>query len=425
MLEINANKNGSDAKILVVGVGGGGNNAVDRMVDQGVAGVDFVAVNTDLQALKKSKAKTKIQIGEKLTKGLGAGAKPEIGLKAAEESVEELDGMLQGYDMAFITCGMGGGTGTGAAPVIAGLARAKDILTVGVVTKPFEFEGRGRMKNANDGIKELSRNVDTLIVIPNEKLFSIIDKKTPLQEAFKKADEVLLQSVSGISDLIFIPGDINLDFADVKTIMSNKGMAHIGIGIGKGDNRVEDAAKMAVYSPLLETSIEGADSVLMNVCASSSITMFEVKEISEFVQDAAGDATTLIYGQSKNEELDDTIVVTVIATDFMNEDDGAYTKYVKETVKEDLHRVDEQRAIQSQPEVKIGDERVEAQVEAVEVAVETVEVPEVQVVEEKKEKPSFEQNSDEFKSVAPKRTESSGGLGGEIDIPDFLQRPRR
>lgn len=314
------NETNTTAKILVVGVGGGGNNAVNRMIEGKLEGVDFVAVNTDAQALQYSKASTKIQIGEKLTRGLGAGAKPEIGLKAAEESRDELAQMVKGADMIFITAGMGGGTGTGAAPIIASLAREMDILTVGVVTKPFAFEGHARMNNANNGISELQRYVDTLIVIPNQKILSVIDRRTTMRDAFKKADEVLQQGVQGVSDLIYTPGVINLDFADVATVMSNKGLAHIGVGLATGDTKAEDAARLAISSPLLETTIDGAKHMLINISGDSNMTMFDANDAIELIQEAAGNNANVIYGQSIDDSLEDQIIVTVIATGFDDDD---------------------------------------------------------------------------------------------------------
>lgn len=315
-MEIKMNEHNTSAKILVVGVGGGGNNAVNRMIDGQLEGVDFVAVNTDAQALQYSKAPTKIQIGEKLTRGLGAGAKPEIGLKAAEESRDELAQMVKGADMVFITAGMGGGTGTGAAPVIASLAREMEILTVGVVTKPFDFEGRARMSNAMLGIGELQKYVDTLIVIPNQKLLSVIDRRTTMRDAFKKADEILQQGVQGISDLIYTPGIINLDFADVATVMSNKGVAHIGVGSAFGDTKAEEAARLAISSPLLETTIDGARHMLINISGDSNMSMFDANDAIQLIQEAAGNNANVIYGQSIDESLEDQIIVTVIATGF-------------------------------------------------------------------------------------------------------------
>ena len=265
MLEIKPNENEAAAKILVIGVGGAGNNAVNRMVDENILGVEFIGVNTDRQALQLCKAPQLVQIGEKLTKGLGAGAKPEVGAKAAEESMDELTELIKGADMVFVTCGMGGGTGTGAAPVVAGIAKDLGCLTVGVVTKPFRFEARQRMNNAIQGIENLKQNVDTLIVIPNDKLLEIVDRRTSMPEALKKADEVLQQGVQGITDLINVPGLINLDFADISTVMKDKGIAHIGIGEGHGDDKALEAVKQAITSPLLETTIEGDYDQLMDI----------------------------------------------------------------------------------------------------------------------------------------------------------------
>ena len=305
------------AKIRVVGVGGGGNNAVDRMIEDNVDGIDFIAVNTDSQVLKRSKAPIRIQLGEKLTGGLGAGGIPEIGAKAAEESQDIVTKAIDGSDMLFVTCGMGGGTGTGAAPIIAGIAKNLGILTVGVVTKPFVFEGKIRMTNALKGIEELRRNVDTLLVIPNEKLLEVMDNSASFKEALKKADEVLTQGVQGISGLISNPGEINLDFADVRTIMHNKGVAHIGIGRASGKSRAIKAAEIAINSPLLETSIKGASSVLVNVAGSSSLTMFEVNEASRFViTSIENEEANIIFGSSINDDLQDEVVVTVVATSF-------------------------------------------------------------------------------------------------------------
>lgn len=311
----------SRARLLVLGVGGGGNNAINRMIEENLDGVDFIAVNTDVQALSLSKAKTKIQIGEKLTRGLGAGARPEIGLKAAEESHDELVEAVKGYDMIFITAGMGGGTGTGGAPVIASIARDNDILTVGVVTKPFEFEGPKRMSNAVRGIEALKEYVDTLIVIPNEKIFSVIDRRTTMRESFKKADEVLLRGVQGISDLICKPGLVNLDFADVATVMRQKGVAHIGVGHATGEKKGEEAAKSAIFSPLLETTIDGAKDMLINISGDAELAMFEVNEAINYIQAAAGNRANVIFGQSIDENLQDTLTVTVIATGFGEPDD--------------------------------------------------------------------------------------------------------
>lgn len=312
MLEIKTNDAESAAKIIVVGVGGAGNNAVNRMVDEKISGVDFIGVNTDKQALQLCKAPKLLQIGEKLTKGLGAGAKPEIGQKAAEESAEEISAALKGADMVFVTCGMGGGTGTGAAPMVAKLAKEMGILTVGVVTKPFRFEAKTRMINALGGIERIKENVDTLIVIPNDKLLEIVDRRTTMPEALKKADEVLQQAVQGITDLINLPAIINLDFADIQTVMKDKGIAHIGIGEGKGDDKALAAVKMAVESPLLETTISGATDVILNV--SGDITLPDASDAADYVQSLTGEDINIIFGAMYDESKTDSCMVTVIAT---------------------------------------------------------------------------------------------------------------
>ena len=293
LLEIMTNEAESAAKIIVVGVGGAGNNAVNRMIDENISGVEFIGINTDKQALKLCKAPTALQVGEKLTKGLGAGAQPEVGEKAAEENIEEITQAIKGADMVFVTCGTGGGTGTGAAPVVAKIAKDMGILTVGVVTKPFRFEAKTRMSNALGGIEKLRANVDTLIVIPNDRLLEIVDRRTTMPEALKKADEVLQQAVQGITDLINVPALINLDFADVQTVMTDKGIAHIGIGEGKGDDKANEAVQAAVTSPLLETTIQGA---------------------SSYVQDLAGDTANIIFGARYDETYPDECKITVIAT---------------------------------------------------------------------------------------------------------------
>ncbi len=318
MLEFDTNLD-SLATIKVIGVGGGGNNAVNRMIEHGVQGVEFIAVNTDAQALNLSKAEVKMQIGGKLTRGLGAGANPEVGKKAAEESKEQLEEALRGADMVFVTAGMGGGTGTGAAPVIAQIARELGALTVGVVTRPFTFEGKKRSTQASGGIASMKEAVDTLIVIPNDRLLEIVDKSTPMLEAFREADNVLRQGVQGISDLIAVPGLINLDFADVKTIMSNKGSALMGIGIAAGENRAAEAAKKAISSPLLETSIDGAQGVLMNITGGSNLSLYEVQEAADIVATASDQEVNMIFGSVINDNLKDEIIVTVIATGFNEE----------------------------------------------------------------------------------------------------------
>jgi len=304
------------ANIKVVGIGGGGNNAINRMIDAGLKGVEFIAVNTDAQALYLSKADKKIQIGEKLTKGLGAGANPEIGRKAAEESKDIMEEALQGADMIFITAGMGGGTGTGAAPVVAEISKSLGILTVGVVTKPFTFEGKKRQANAEMGINDIKNNVDTLITIPNDRLLSIAEKKTSMIDAFRMADDVLRQGVQGISDLIAVPGLINLDFADVRTIMLNTGLAHMGIGRGSGEGRAIEAAKQAISSPLLETSIEGAKGVLLNITGGANLGLLEINEAAELIASVADPEANIIFGAVIDEKLQDEIIITVIATGF-------------------------------------------------------------------------------------------------------------
>lgn len=304
------------ANIKVIGVGGGGNNAVNRMISAGLKGVEFISVNTDSQALQLSQTTVKIQIGTKLTKGLGAGANPEIGQKAAEESRDEILQALKGADMVFVTAGMGGGTGTGAAPVVAELAKEIGALTVGVVTKPFTFEGRKRMNQADTGIQNLKAKVDTLITIPNDRLLQVIDKHTSIMEAFRIADDVLRQGVQGISDLIAVPGLINLDFADVKTIMKDTGSALMGIGTASGENRAAEAAKMAISSPLLETTIDGARGVLLNITGGSSLGLFEVHEAAEIISKAADPEANIIFGAVIDERMDEEVRVTVIATGF-------------------------------------------------------------------------------------------------------------
>ena len=312
MLEIKTNEAEPACKIKVVGVGGAGNNAVNRMVDVDITDVEFIGVNTDVQALHYCRAPKLLQIGEKLTKGLGAGANPEVGMKAAEESADEIADTIRGADMVFVTCGMGGGTGTGAAPVVAKIAKDQGILTVGVVTKPFSFEARSRMTKAQQGIENIKDNVDTLIVIPNDKLLQIMDRRTTLPEALKKADEVLQQAVQGITDLINVPAIINLDFADVQTVMRDKGIAHIGIGYGKGETKAVDAVKMVVESPLLETTVNGATDVIINI--SGDISLTDASEAVGYVQDQAGEDVNIIFGAMYDESQQDSCNVTVIAT---------------------------------------------------------------------------------------------------------------
>ena len=317
--EVNVEDN---AQIKVVGVGGGGGNAVNRMIEAGLKGVSYIVVNTDKQALNRSVAETKVQIGEKLTRGLGAGANPETGMKAAEENLEEITKYFDGVDMVFITAGMGGGTGTGAAPVIAKAAKESGILTVGVVTKPFTIEGKRRRDHAELGIEYLKKYVDSLVVVPNDKLLQISEKNTTMQEAFSMADDVLRQGVQGITDLIAESGVINLDFADVKTVMSDRGIAHMGVGVGKGENRVIDAVKEAIGSPLLETSIDGAKAILLNIMGGYDLGMLEANEAADLIEKAAARDANIIFGASIKEDLEDEIRITVIATGF-DDDDAA------------------------------------------------------------------------------------------------------
>ena len=302
------------AVIKVIGVGGAGNNAVNRMISEGVQGIEFIVANTDTQALRNSEAETKIQLGPKLTKGLGAGSLPEIGLKAAEESEEQIREALVGADLIFVTAGMGGGTGTGAAPVVARIAKELGALTVGVVTRPFSFEGPKRGRYAAEGVAQLKANVDTLVTISNNRLLEIVDKKTPMLEAFREADNVLRQGVQGISDLIIAPGYVNLDFADVKTVMKDQGSALMGIGVASGENRTAEATKKAISSPLLEVSIDGAEQILLNITGGSDLTLFEAQDASDIVAAAATNDVNIIFGTSINENLGDEVIVTVIAT---------------------------------------------------------------------------------------------------------------
>lgn len=305
-----------DVIIKVIGIGGGGNNAVNRMISEGVKGIDFISVNTDKQALVSSMADRQVQIGEKLTRGLGAGAKPEVGKNAAKESRAQIIDELRGTDIVFVTAGMGGGTGTGAAPIVAEIAKEMGILTIGVVTKPFAFEGRVRMKNADEGIKNLQENVDTLITVPNDKLLQIVSQNTSMMDAFSMADNVLKQGIQSISDLIKMPGLINLDFADVSSIMKDKGLAYIGIGSASGENRAIEAAKEAIQSPLIETAIEGAKGILLNIASGGDLTLFEVNDASNLVTELCDPEANIIFGTSVREDLGDEVMLTVIATDF-------------------------------------------------------------------------------------------------------------
>lgn len=392
MLEIMTNEAESSAKIIVVGVGGAGNNEVNRMVEEAIGGVEFIGVNTDKQALTLCKAPTVIQIGEKLTKGLGAGAKPEIGEKAAEESIEEIRQAIQGADMVFVTCGMGGGTGTGAAPVVAGVAKEMGILTVGVVTKPFRFEAKTRMSNALSGIEKLKENVDTLIIIPNDRLLEIVDRRTTMPEALKKADEVLQQAVQGITDLINLPALINLDFADVQTVMIDKGVAHIGIGEGKGDDKAMDAVQQAVSSPLLETTIQGASHVIINV--SGDISLMDANDAATYVQDLTGEDTNIIFGALYDDKEADYVRITVIATGLDDETTRkASVERNKKTAKAGARPVRTQATPQQeQPQQQAP----------------SYQMPTFQ-------QPTFQQTPPTFTSSVPKK---------DIQIPDFLKNRR-
>ena len=325
------------AKIKVIGIGGGGCNAVNRMIDSGLKGVDFIVANTDLQVLNDSLAPTKLQLGSDLTDGLGAGANPAIGKEAALESKEEIEEALKGADMVFVTCGMGGGTGTGASPIIAEIAQDLGALTVGIVTKPFSFEGKKRMEQAIAGLDELKKHVDTLIVIPNDRLRELIDKSTPMLEAFREVDNVLHRGVQSISDLIAITGLVNLDFADVKAVMKDRGNALIGIGVGSGEKRAVEAAKQAVASPLLETSINGATDAIINVTGGSSLTLFEVEEAAEVIRTAANTDINTIFGAVINENLTDEVIVTVIATGFEEPSEPLYHSF-NSTNREEMYK---------------------------------------------------------------------------------------
>jgi cell division protein FtsZ len=390
MLEFDTNVDAA-AVIKVIGVGGGGNNAVNRMIEHGVQGVEFIAVNTDAQALNLSSAEVKLQIGAKLTRGLGAGANPEVGKKAAEESKEQIEEALRGADMVFVTAGMGGGTGTGAAPVIAQIAKDLGALTVGVVTRPFTFEGRKRSTQAIGGITSMKESVDTLIVIPNDKLLEIVDKNTPMLEAFREADNVLRQGVQGISDLIATPGLINLDFADVKTIMSNKGSALMGIGMSTGENRAAEAAKKAISSPLLETSIDGAKGVIMNITGGSNLSLFEVQEAADIVASASDEDVNMIFGSVINDNLKDEIIVTVIATGFSEEQLNASRPARSAGYGSSRPQPREQAPIQQTP-----------------------------VRERREEAPQFQQQE-----TPPTRQPQANQNEDALDIPTFLRNRRR
>ena len=345
-----ANENDEVTKIKVIGVGGGGGNAINRMVEAGVQGVEFISINTDKQVLMYSKATNKIQIGEKVTDGKGAGARPDVGKKAAEESMDVINESLNGADMVFITAGMGGGTGTGAAPVIAQMAKDKGILTVGIVTKPFNFEGKRRMTQAEEGIAELSQHVDSLIIIPNERLKLVSDEKITFANAFEIADDVLRQGVRSIAELITVPGLINLDFADVTSVMKDAGYAHMGVGRASGKDKAEEAAKMAITSPLLETSIQGSKGIIINISASPDITLDAVDAASSIISETADPDANIIFGVALDSSLDDEMIVTVVATGFGG--DGA-KKEVKEAAKAEAETAS-QEAVKEEPVPQFG-----------------------------------------------------------------------
>ena len=406
MIERDYELNESGARILVVGVGGAGNNAVNRMIDSGIQGVEFIAVNSDKQTLTRSKAPVLIQIGERLTKGLGAGAQPEVGQKAAEESNELIQKALSGADMVFITCGMGGGTGTGAAPVIAKIAKEMEILTVAVVTKPFKFENKTRMNNAIMGIERLKEAVDTLIIIPNDKLLEIVDKRTSIADAFKKADAVLEQGVSGITDLINIPALINLDFADVKTVMEDKGIAHIGIGVGTGDSKAEEAVQYAVTSPLLDTNIRGASHVIINI--SGDISLIEANDAASYVQELAGDGANIIFGARYEAEPSDTCTITVIATG-INETAQPKPQAENKDKFKGLGMFDKKPEVTREP-VQTNTDLKPQQTE-IKSMFSTAAEP-----APKKEEPQID-----FSAIGNSAAPSSSGVG-DIKIPDFLRR---
>ena len=339
-----------NARIKVVGVGGGGNNAVNRMIEEGLEGVEFIALNTDAQALQYSNAGITMQIGSILTRGLGAGANPEVGKLAVEESRNQIEEVLEGADMVFVTAGMGGGTGTGAAPAVARIARELGALTIGIVTRPFTFEGRKRSSNADSGIEAMRKSVDTLIIIPNDRLLGVVDKKTPMLEAFREADNVLRQGVQGISDLIAVPGLINLDFADVKTIMCNQGTALMGIGIAEGEGRAVEAVKQAISSPLLETSIDGAQGVIMNITGGSDLSLYEVQEAADIVTSMTDEELNMIFGSIINENLKNKIIVTVIATGFEKQEEPTLNMPTRPSKERRTHSLIERHHTISHPQ---------------------------------------------------------------------------
>ncbi len=425
MLEIKIPETDSAARILVVGVGGAGNNAVNRMIDENVAGVEFIGVNTDKQALQYCKAPTAMQIGEKLTKGLGAGAKPEVGAKAAEESADDIEQALKGADMVFVTCGMGGGTGTGAAPVIARISKGLGILTIGIVTKPFRFEARQRMTNANEGIANLRENVDSMIVIPNDKLLELVDRRTTMPDALKKADEVLLQAVTGITDLINVPALINLDFADVSTVMKDKGVAHIGIGKAKGDDKALEAVKQAVASPLLETSIEGASDVIINV--SGDISLIEANDAAMYVEELAGENANIIFGAVYDEKAQDECTITVIATGIVEKQQAKPQLQGMTRGNIFANRTSQGGFGSTTPQAKTGFKTSEETVRRqnsegpkLDFGFETQQQAQPQRTQQPQQQ--FQQQSSQPRSNYPLRSEMNREM--TIDIPDFLKNRR-
>lgn len=401
MLEIKTNDSEITAKIIVVGVGGGGNNAVNRMIQEGIKGVEFICINTDKQHLMNCNSATCLQIGEKLTKGLGAGANPEVGKAAAEENREDITEMIKGADMVFVTCGMGGGTGTGAAPAVAEISKELGILTVGIVTKPFKFEARSRMNNAIAGIENLKNSVDTLIVIPNDKLLEIVDRRTSMQDALSKADEVLQQGVQGITDLINVPGLINLDFADVQTVMKDKGVAHIGIGTGTGDDKCLDAVKQAISSPLLETTIEGASDVIINI--SGDVGLQEASEAASYIEELTGENSNIIFGVSDGAG-DDSVKITVIATglDEDNTETAKAPSFIRQTAAPKTNFPTREGQISSAPKQNVSQ------------------------VTQPDETPHQNSNPSGMRQTITPHTPvySRGNEDGGIKIPEFLQRKR-
>ena len=425
MLEIKSNDEKTPARILVIGVGGAGNNAVNRMIDENVEGVELIAINTDKQALSLSRATTKIQIGEKLTKGLGAGAKPEVGASAVEENREEINDIIKDADMVFVTCGMGGGTGTGAAPVVAEIARNLGILTVGVVTKPFTFEGKPRMNNAMNGIAKLRENVDTLIVIPNDKLLQICDKRTSIPDALKKADEVLQQGVQGVTDLINKPGLINLDFADIQTVMRDKGIAHIGIGKGSGDNKAVDAIKTAMESPLLETTVNGASDIIVNF--SGNVGIVEAYDAITYLTEVAGEEANIIFGTVDNDVTGDDVSITIIATGLEGDNKGGTVKtasFSKPTFGGEKKTIS-QPVFNNKPKTGAQPVPLNIQTKPVQTPVQPT-MPQQTAVQTQPAQPAqnFQTQPVQSTGAAPEErpTPLKGGNTQSIRIPDFLKR---